>query len=312
MNPNARYNRSLALLAAGDFENGWREYESRRQCTLREVLQVVRDFPQPLWLGEESIAGKRLLLYGEQGLGDTLQFCRYAVLAAARGAIVLLEVPRSLCGVLANLAGVSQLIAAGDPLPPFNYQCPLMSLPLAFKTTLDTIPATPYLRSDPERVDRWRVLLGVRSRPRVGIVWSGSVNKTIFHRSIPLAEYITHLPRGYEYFSLQKDVRDGDRKMLRSRHVISFDDALLNFADTAALCECMNLVLSIDTSLAHLSGALGRPTWVLLPFLADWRWLLGRDDSPWYPTMKLYRQTSRDRWSDVFARVAADLPREVT
>jgi hypothetical protein len=310
VNTNARYNQALNLLAHGDFENGWREYELRRQCTLREFIRVVRDFPQPLWLGEEPIKGKRLLLYNEGGLGDTLQFCRYAALAAAQGATVLLEVQPPLVRLLRDLAGVAQLIPAGDPLPPFDYQCPLMSLPLAFKTMLDTIPAAPYLRSDPARVEAWHWRLGVRRRPRVGIVWSGSTNKTIHHRSIPLTEFVANLPpRRFDYFSLQRNVRDGDKRILRSSspYIAAFDDALLDFADTAALCACMDVVVSVDTSLAHLSGALGRPTWVLLPIVPDWRWMLDRDDSPWYPTMKLYRQTSRDRWSDVFARVAADL-----
>lgn len=307
---NVRYNRSLISLARGDFENGWREFEARRECSLRHVWRVPRDFKQPLWLGEESIAGKRLLLYGEGGLGDTLQFCRYAALAAAQ-ATVLLEVQPPLLRILDRLAGVTELIAAGTSLPAFDYQCPLMSLPLAFKTTLGTIPAGQYLYSDPVRVECWRALLGPRSRPRVGIVWSGSANKTVHHRSVPLSEWIKYLPRDFEYFSLQTELRAADRRTLQSSsRVVSFDGSSLDFPNTAALIDCMDVVVSIDTSLAHLSGALGRPTWLLLPVAAEWRWLLEREDSPWYPSMKLYRQRSRDNWSEVFARIAVDLHQE--
>ena len=189
-----------------------------------------------------------------------------------------------------------------------------MSLPLAFKTTLDNIPAArKYLRADETKVARWRALLGERTRPRrVGLVWSGNPNNTIDHRrSVRLAEWVTHLPPEFEYFCLQKDVREADRAALKSSSfIVSVDDDLLDFSNTAALCECMDVVLSVDTSLAHLSGALGRPTWVLLPFTPDWRWMLDRDDCPWYPTAKLYRQKAAGDWNEVFARIAADLNRK--
>jgi tetratricopeptide (TPR) repeat protein len=310
---DAHYNRSLALLFQGDFENGWRSYEWRWKNAQRLSIGKPKNFTQPLWLGEESIAGKRLLLYSEGGLGDTLQFCRYATLSATQGATVLLEVQPPLLSLLANLEGVSQLIAVGSELPPFDYQCPLMSLPLAFKTTLGTIPAaSKYLHSDKAKVARWHALLGERSRPRVGLVWSGNPNNTIDdRRSIPLADWVAHLPRAFQYFRLQKDVREADRATLDSNpFIVSFDDRLLDFDNTAALCECMDVVISVDTSIAHLSGALGLRTWVLLPFNPDWRWLLDRDDSPWYRTAKLYRQKAVGDWNEVLARVATDLHRE--
>jgi Flp pilus assembly protein TadD len=309
---DAQFNRSLALLFRGDFENGWRGYEWRWKNARRLSLGDPRNFSQPLWLGAESIAGKRLLLYGEGGLGDTLQFCRYAPLSAALGATVLLEVQAPLFGLLSNLEGVSQLIATGSPLPPFDYQCPLMSLPLAFKTTLDTVPATSrYLHSDQAKVTRWRALLGEGNRPRVGLVWSGNPNNWIDqHRSIPLADCVAHLPPEFQYYCLQRHVRERDKAILDStQFIVSFDDDLLDFANTAALCECMDVVISVDTSIAHLSGALGQRTWVLVPFTPDWRWLRDRDDSPWYPTVKLYRQKVAGDWNEVFARVANDLHR---
>jgi hypothetical protein len=309
---DAQYNRSLALLFLGDFESGWRGYEWRWKNARRLSIGEPRNFSQPLWLGEESIAGKRLLLYNEGGLGDTLQFCRYAALSAALGATVLLEVQAPLFDLLSSLEGVSQLIATGSALPPFDYQCPLMSLPLAFKTTLDTVPAAPkYLRSDRAKVERWHTLLGERKRPRIGLVWSGNPNNSIDHRrSIWLADWVAHLPAEFQYFCLQRQVREADKTALESSPlIVSFDDNLLDFVNTAALCECMDVVISVDTSLAHLSGALGKQTWVLLPFNPDWRWLLDRDDSPWHPTVKLYRQKTAGDWNEVFARVAADLRR---
>ncbi len=310
---DAQYNRSLALLFCGDFGRGLRSYEWRWKNAQRLGMGEPRNFTQPLWLGEERIAGKRLLLHSEGGLGDTLQFCRYIPLAAALGAIVYLEVQAPLLGLLANLEGVAQLIAKGAALPPFDHHCPLMSLPLAFKTTVDTVPAAPsYLHGDEAKVARWRTLLRERSGPRIGLAWSGNPDNTVDRRrSILLADWVQHLPLEFRYFCLQKDVRDSDKAILDSHPLItSFDGRLADFGDTAALCECMDLVISVDTSLAHLSGALGRRTWILLPFIPDWRWLRDRDDSPWYPTAKLYRQKAAGNWSEVLDRIAMDLRRE--
>jgi tetratricopeptide (TPR) repeat protein len=309
----ARYNRALTLMFLGDFERGWPAFECRWDNAERLAIGEVKRLQEPLWLGDASIAGKRLLIHNEAGLGDTLQFCRYARLAAARSATVLLQVQPSLVGLLSNLEGVSQVIPAGGALPPFDYHCPTMSLPLAFNTTLDTVPASrSYLRNDPGKVARWRQRLGERTRPRIGLTWSGNANQPIEpRRRIPLADWLPHLPPEFEYFCLQKDLRAPDRAARdASQLIVSFDDELPDFAATAALCECMDLVVTVDTSVAHLSGALGQRTWVLLSFIPDWRWLLDRDDSPWYPGMKLYRQKTAGDWSAVFARVAADLRRE--
>jgi tetratricopeptide (TPR) repeat protein len=310
---DAQYNRAVNLLYQGDFERGWRSYEWRWKNAERLGIGEVRNFRQPLWLGQEAVQGKRVLLHSEQGLGDTIQFCRYASRVAALGATVTLEVPAPLLNVLGAVEGVSQIIAKGEHLPPFDYHCPLMSLPLAFKTTVATIPApAKYLHSDPARVAQWQTLLGERTRARIGLVWSGNPKNIIDQRrSIPLAQWVAHLPIEYQYFQLQTQVREADMQALDSgESIFSFEDDLLDFANTAALCECMDLVLSVDTSLAHLSGALGVRTWVLLACAADWRWLRDRDDSPWYPSVMLYRQTTVGDWDAVFARVAADLHRE--
>jgi hypothetical protein len=310
---DAQYNRAVALLNCGDFGRGWAGYEWRWKIASRLGLGEVRSFTQPLWLGEESLGGKRVLLHSEGGLGDTLQFCRYASLLDKQGATVYLEVPASLVCVLKNLDGVTQVIAQGDALPPFDYHCPLLSLPLACKTTLDGVPAARrYLHSDAAMVKQWRLQLKHQTRPRVGLVWSGNPNNSSDQRrSIRLADWVAHLPPEIQYFRLQHDVRSDDRKTLDSNPCISsIDDNLLDFVHVAALCECMDIVISVDTSLAHLSGALGQRTWILLSFSADWRWLRDREDSPWYPSVKLYRQQSPGEWREVFERIAADLRRE--
>jgi hypothetical protein len=225
-----------------------------------------------------------------------------------------MEVQASLVGLLASLEGVSQVIARGSPLPRFDYHCPLMSLPFALQTRLDSIPgAVPYLRSPASKTAQWAAKLGDRVRPRVGLVWSGSVtNRGGRHRRIRLADLIPHLPAGIQYVSLQKDVRDDDRKVLKSRpDILNFAAELKDFGDTAALCDCLDVVVSVDTSVAHLSGALGKETWVLLSFSAAWRWLLDRDDSPWYPTARLYRQSEAGDWDGVIQRVRSDLKQMV-
>jgi hypothetical protein len=310
---DAQYNRSMAQLFLGDFESGWRGYEWRWANAHRLGLGEVRSLTGRRWMGDDALTGKRILLYGEGGLGDTLQFCRYGTCCARRGATVILEVPGVLRELLASLEGVSQVISAGGPLPPFDYHCPLLSLPLAFNTTVATIPGpASYLRADQTRVAQWRTRLGERRRPRVGLAWSGNPNNPIdARRSILLGNWLAQLPAGFEYFRLQTQVREPDRTVLDSDpRVISFDDRLLDFENTAALCSCMDVIVTVDTSLAHLAGALGHKTWVLLPRTPDFRWMRERPDSPWYPSVKLYRQTTAGDWSSVFDRVARDLCRE--
>ena len=310
---DAQFNRALTLLYLGDFANGWPAFEWRLENALRLGIAARRDYPQPRWQGEESLAGKRLLVYHEQGLGDTIQFCRYVALAAGQGASVILEVPASLVNLLRTLEGVSDVVAMGSALPPFDYHCPLLSLPLAFKTMPDTIPAPPkYLSSDADKVAQWRALLGERTRPRIGLTWSGNANQPMEpRRRVPLADWVPHLPPEFDYFCLQKDLRADDRSTRESSPLItSFDVERLDFPNTAALCECLDLVVSVDTSVPHLSAALGQRTWGLLCAVPDWRWMRDSENTPWYPTMKLYRQKAAGDWNDVLARVAADLRRE--
>jgi tetratricopeptide (TPR) repeat protein len=304
----AHFNKSLTLLLEGNFQKGLPLYEWRWKT--EKSKPRVRNFEQALWLGEEPLAGKTLLLHSEQGFGDTIQFCRYATRVAFLGARVILEVPEPLLGVLGGLGANIELAVKGKPLPAFDYHCPLLSTPLAFKTDATSIPASQsYLRSDSAKLAEWEQRLEAKTKPRVGLVWSGNADHVNDHnRSIALSALLAALPDTLEYVSLQKEVRASDKQALKSNgHIRHFGDALKDFGDTAALCEWMDLVISVDTSAAHLSGALGRPTWVLLPYVPDWRWLLDREDSPWYPSVKLYRQNDDRDWANVLDAVKADL-----
>jgi tetratricopeptide (TPR) repeat protein len=306
----ARFNRGIARLLRGEYAGGWADYEWRWRDESGEVIKEARHFSVPRWQGDESLAGRTILLFAEQGLGDTLQFCRYAPLLAHGGAKTILEVQPPLVSLLASLPGVAQVLPRGGALPAFDYWCPLMSLPSVFKTTVDTIPRSEkYLRADSADVARWRARLPASRGPYVGLVWSGrAAHKNDHNRSLPFAKLLEHLPAGYRYVSLQKDVRDADRSVLRDAStVVDIAEDLRDFRDTAAVCECMDGVISVDTSVAHLSAALGKRTYVLLPIHPDWRWLLERGDSPWYPTASLYRQERRGDWSGALETLSADL-----
>jgi tetratricopeptide (TPR) repeat protein len=307
--------RASTLLLAGELKRGWEEYEWRyAPAGTGEIALwspvVRRSFSRPQWRGEQPIAGKTLLLYGEQGFGDTLQFCRYVPLAAEMGATVILEVRRPLVELLATLPGVARVIAAGDRLPPFDYHCSLMSLPFVFGTELGSIPAQrSYLHADPERIARWRARLGPPLKRRVGIAWSGNAKHVDdSRRSIPLPTLLAALPDDMEWVTLQREIRADDRSALAERkNVMDVSAELTDFAESAALSECLDATISVDTSAAHLSAAIGRPTSVLLPYCPDWRWLLMRDDSPWYPTARLYRQTAQGDWTAPLKRLRAEL-----
>jgi len=305
--PRAHWNEALCRLLIGDFEQGWLKHEWRWKTDT--FTSPFRGFPEPLWLGSESLQGKTILLHAEQGFGDTVQFCRYSRLVAALGATVVLEVQPALMSLLATLEGVDQLVATGAPLPRFDYQSPLLSLPLAFHTTLETIPAEPYLSADAAQAEVWRDRLGTRTRPRVGLVWSGNpahINDK--KRTIPLSQIVRLLSGDLQFISLQKEIRASDQASL-DQHPEIFDprDQLGDFADTAALISILDLVITVDTAVAHLAGALGKPVWLLLPATPDWRWLLKREDSPWYPSARLFRQATAGDWDGVIANVARAL-----
>jgi tetratricopeptide (TPR) repeat protein len=310
----AHWNRGLVYLRQGDYERGWREYEWRWKAETLSLAKKKRSFSKPAWTGRESLAGKTILLHAEQGLGDALQFCRYVPLLARRGAKVILEVKEPLAALLATLEGVAAIVIKDEPLPPFDYQIPLMSLPLAFGTTLDTVPSrVPYLAADPAKLAQWSAVLGPKTRPRVGIVWAGHPGHQNDHnRSLPLSVFSRLFSEDCEFVSLQKEVRAAEQPLLDSLPVRQLAHLLKDFSDTAALCELMDVVITVDTSVAHLAGALGKPTWILLPKPFEWRWLEHGAESPWYPSAALYRQEQRGDWDPVIAAVARDLNKVVT
>src|SRR6266568_2916830 len=307
---SAHWNLADCRLLVGDFALGWQEYEWRWKLEQRDNGR--RDFQQPLWLGGKTLEGRTILLHSELGLGDTLLFCRYAKEVAALGATVVLEVQPPLLPLLADLEGIEQAVPRGAPLPAFDYHCPLMSLPLAFKTDLGNVPANiPYIRSDAARAVAWQAKLGEKRKPRVGVVWSGSKALRNDRRSMALADMLPLVRDWAEWVSLQKEVRESEAALLTSRadlrHV---GGELEDFADTAAVIELMDVVVTVDTSVTHVAGAMGKPVWILLPFNPhDWRWMLDREDSPWYPTARLFRQPANGDWASVIRRVDEELVR---
>ena len=308
-NADAHWNLGLVYLQLGRLAEGWAKHEWRWKIPRLKLLD--RKFSQPLWLGHEPIAGKTILLHGDHGLGDAIQFCRYAARVNDLGARVILEVRRPLVEILRSLAGVDVIVAADDTLPAFDVHCPLSSLPVAFKTTLETIPARiGYLHAAAEKIAAWRGLLGERTKPRIGLVWRGNpAHQNDHNRSVVLSDIVGALPVGLDYVALQKDITPAELDLAARSGILSFADKLTDFSDTAALCALMDVVVSVDTSTAHLAGALARPVWVMLAFHPDWRWLLARADSPWYATATLYRQTAPGVWADVFEKLRADLTR---
>jgi tetratricopeptide (TPR) repeat protein len=308
----SNWNAALLHMLLGDFEAGWAGREARWK--IASLSHAYPKFTEPMWLGREDIEGKTILIAVDEGLGDAIQFARYVPDVAARGARIILVVHGALVQLLSGLPGVSQCIpksVAAKGVPPFDMHCPLGSLPLAFGTRLDSIPAEiPYLPPlAPERVKAWEDRLGPRDRLRVGLVWSGNPeHKGDHHRSTSLAAYEGFLDVDATFISLQKDPRPGDKATLGRRNdVIDPTAALTDFAETAALISCLDLVITVDTSVAHLAGALGCPTWILLPYTPDFRWLLDRDDSPWYPTVRLFRQSASLNYDEVIPRVRAEL-----
>ena len=313
--PEDRFHAALTHLALGDYRAGWREFEQR--WNLPDAQPHRPRFQPPLWRGETDLAGRRILLYHEQGMGDTLQFCRYAPLLAARGATVLLRAPEPLHRLLRTLDGVSQVLGETAPLPPFDLHCPLMSLPLACGTLVETIPAAvPYLRADPTATARWRERLQPLQGLRVGLVWSGNprpdepgANAVDRRRSTGLARLapLAAIP-GVSFVSLQKGAAAAQAASPPAGMALhDWTAELTDFADTAALVAALDLVISVDTSVVHLAGALARPVWVLNRFAMCWRWLRGRTGSPWYPTARLFRQPAPGDWDSVIAQVAAAL-----
>ena len=306
----AEWNLALLEMLTGNFEAGWAGREARWK--IPALSFHYPKFSQPMWLGKEPIDGRTILINVDEGLGDTIQFARYVPMVAGLGARVILVVQDALCPLLSGLKGVSQCLplSTGER-PAFDMYCPVSSLPLAFGTKLDTIPsATSYLPAPAEsRVQAWEERLGPHDRLRVGLVWSGNPKHDNDHnRSIPLRMLTRILDADASFVSLQKDPRPDDGITLREHtEIIDLTTDLADFAETAALVSCLDLVITVDTSIAHLAGALGRPTWILLPYTPDYRWLLDRDDSPWYPMVRLFRQSETREYASVLDSIRTEL-----
>jgi tetratricopeptide (TPR) repeat protein len=335
---DAHFNAAQALLTLGDYRRGFEEYEWRWR---RTGMAAPKSRGRPLWRGEYPLVRKTILLHAEQGLGDTIQFARYVPLLAAMGATVVIEVQPELKSLMARLAGAATVIARDEAPPPFDLHCPLGSLPLALKTELATVPALiPYLAADEAQVAKWSQRLGELPRPRIALAWAGNPshdndrNRSIpFARLSPLLDALNPPPLAGEgrgppappaaggprggapgprasFISIQRDLRDEDATALAAEsRVTHIGDALSDFSDTAAVLALCDHVITVDTAVAHLAGAMGRPVWVLVPFAPDWRWTLQGETTPWYPTARLFRQSATGEWDNVLASVAAELAR---
>jgi tetratricopeptide (TPR) repeat protein len=317
--PQARFSRSLVLLTLGQYADAWEEYEWRKRLL---VPIADRTFTKPPLLDLEGVEGATVFVYGEQGLGDYIHFCRYVKLVSDRGAKVVLEAPKSLFQLFKSLNGVSKIIEADQSVPPFDYHCPLMSLPRVFQTTLDNVPnEVPYLFAELDKVQAWARKLGAKSKLRIGLVWSGGFLpnqpetwSTKERRNIPLARLAKFKDLDATFYSLQKGERaSAEFKELLRRDwdgpaIIDWTDEIHDFSDTAALIQNLDLVISVDTSTAHLAGAMAKPVWLLNRFDIEWRWL---PNSPWYPTARLFRQQAPGNWLSVIDRLMPELEKLV-
>jgi hypothetical protein len=301
--PELQLNRAIGQLTLGDWVAGWEGFEWRWHAWTGKAAPWER---WPRWQGE-ALAQGTVLLVCEQGLGDSIQALRYVPLVAQRVREVVLVLQAPLLPLARGLAPNCRAIALGDAVPHVDFQCPLMGLPRVFGTTPGNVPGgNAYLHADPQRVQRWQALLPPTQRPRVGLTWSGGPRPR--HRSVPLALLAPLAQQPFQFVSLQPEVREEDRAAMRAwPDLFDAGPLLQDFGDTAALLECLDLVITVDTSVAHLAGALGRPVWNLLRFAPDWRWLQQRSDTPWYPSMRLYRQRELRDWREVVAQVQRDL-----
>ena len=317
------WNKSLLKLLVGDYKEGWNLYEWRWKYGAKNL---IRDFKKPLWLGEQSLNGKIIFIYAEQGLGDTIQFCRYIKLLENLGAKVIFEVQKPLVKVLQNLEGVHAITTQETPLPEFDFHCPLLSLPLAFKTLTNNIPnQISYIQADPQKVSAWKEQLGTKTNIRVGLVWSGGfrpdqpelweVNK---RRNLPVELLkLLNIPN-IDFYSLQKgepaesEFKKIDQTSWGGPLIHNYVDQLNDFSDTAALITNLDLVIAVDTSTAHMAAAMGKEVWLLNRYDTCWRWFIDRNDSPWYPTIQIFRQPTPGDWLSVMNEVRSSLENKLS
>lgn len=317
----AHVNLATALLITGQYIEGWQEYEWRSQLPWLKASRLPCS-EHTLWQSGINIKNKTLFLLPEQGYGDNIQFVRYAALAAAQGARVILGCPKDLSRLFTPVEGVHRIITDGDTMPLFDYHSYLPSLPALFNTTLETIPANiPYLTADPQLVTAWAKQLSARKKLRVGLTWAGAGEKgpkenlsgpIDKRRSLHLSQLAPLATlENIEFYSLQKGMPAQQVSEMQEKFpLIDYTEKINDFADTAALIENLDLIITVDTAVAHLAGAMGKPTWMLCRFDGCWRWLEGRQDSPWYPTLRIFRQNTPDKWEDVIAEIVFELKKQ--
>jgi tetratricopeptide (TPR) repeat protein len=304
-NADAHFNRALARLTIGDYRAGFEDYEWRWR---RTGMPAQKNRGRRLWLGDTPLSGKTILLHAEQGFGDTIQFARYAPLVATQGAKVVLEVQPELKSLLSRLDGVTAVVARGEAPPPFDLHCPLGSLPLARKTELPTVPtAIPYLSAEEAHLQKWSARIGALPRPRIAVAWAGNpAHDNDRNRSMALSTLAPLLAMPASFISIQRELRGDEAAQLAAQPSLTHSGGeLSSFDDTAAVLALCDLLITVDTAPAHLAGAMGRPVWVLVPFAPDWRWTLDGETTPWYPSARLFRQSSLGDWRAVIARIAA-------
>lgn len=305
---SSRFDLAEILLLQGEFERGWREYRFRYR--LEHTAMIGRHVQKPRWEGQ-AIRGKTLLIHDEQGFGDTFQFLRMVAWARKRsGARIILEINQECYTLARRSEGIDDIIVRGTIPPPFDLHCELMSLPLAMGLQLNQLPGEiPYLNADPQRIDKWRQRLANLPRPLVGLVWAGRATHTNdMRRSMTLADLAPLAQDGITFLALQKGPASVQAATPPpGMQLVSLSDDIQDFEDTAAIFTLLDTLVSVDSSPVHLAGALGRPVWVMLPFMPDWRWLLGRNDTPWYPTMRLFRQPAPEQWAPVLQSITTAL-----
>jgi len=321
---SAHWNLSICYLIQGNYEQGWLEFEWRWKNQLGSLYSAQRKFNVPLWLGQESLEGKTILIHAEQGLGDTLQFCRFVKFFELIGARVVLEVQEQLVELLQTLSRNIVCMPFGSSLPHYDFHCPLMSLPLAFKISIHTLEnQLPYIFPDFIKVNEWQKRLSIYEGFKVGLVWSGGYRAnqpeswaTHFRRNIPLKQLLKIKNPQINFFSLQKgEIPNKELKQIKNdtdfTKVVDYTTEFVDFSDTAAFIQNLDLIISVDTSVAHLAGAIGKPIWLLNRYDSCWRWLFGREDSPWYPSMKIFQQIYPNNWEDVILKVSTEIEKKL-
>ncbi|HUL97769.1 MAG TPA: tetratricopeptide repeat protein [Usitatibacter sp.] len=305
------WNLALTHLLLGHHAKGWELFEWRWKTP--DIAPLERRFAEPRWHGHDNLAGRAILVHSEQGLGDVIQFSRFVAPLALRGGRVIFEVPKPLVTLMRSSFPAIEVCASFSNTSPFDFHCPLASLPHELGNTLENLPGAPYLKVSDEARERWAARLGPRTRPRVGLAWAGNpAQRNDHNRSMPFARLAPLFGLDIEWHSLQKDVPARDRQEVeRCASLKRWGDEIVDFSDTGALALALDLVVSVDTSASHLSGALGQRTWIPLTWRADYRYLLDREGSPWYPTARLFRQSTPGDWDGVVARLRAALEHDL-